>query len=63
MSEEPHSIGKALTGSWAGMWRYRVGDYRVIAQIVRAQVLVNVVKVGHRSEVYDVRESDSRVIR
>jgi mRNA interferase RelE/StbE len=49
---DPYSVGDALTGVWKGFWRYRVGDYRVICRIEKAQVLVMVVRIGHRSEVY-----------
>lgn len=50
--EDPRSRGKALTANKAGLWRWRVGDYRVVADIVDARVVVIVVDVGHRSKIY-----------
>lgn len=50
--EDPRSRGKALTGNFAGFWRYRVGDYRVICHIESDILLVLVVDVGHRKEIY-----------
>jgi mRNA interferase RelE/StbE len=48
----PYAIGSALTGEWTGHWRYRVGDYRVICKIWDTKLVVMVVKVGHRRDVY-----------
>lgn len=51
--DDPRKLGKALKGStWGDMWRYRCGDYRIIAQIVDLDVVVIVVRVGHRKDVY-----------
>ncbi|CAB0486908.1 type II toxin-antitoxin system RelE/ParE family toxin [Corynebacterium diphtheriae bv. mitis] len=51
--EDPRLRGKVLTANKSGLWRWRVGDYRIIADIVDARVVVVVVDVGHRSKVYD----------
>ena len=51
-SPSPYDLGKQLTGRWAGHWRYRVGDYRVICKMRNAELVVSVVKAGHRSGVY-----------
>ena len=49
----PRSIGEALTGSTLGdYWKYRVGDYRIIADIQDKRVCVQVVRLGNRLEVY-----------
>jgi len=48
---DPRSSGRALRGD-AHAWRYRVGDYRLICDLVDDQVLVYVIRVGHRREVY-----------
>ncbi|CAB0979424.1 type II toxin-antitoxin system RelE/ParE family toxin [Corynebacterium diphtheriae] len=45
--------GKALTGNWAGFWRWRVGDYRLVAAIEDDRVVIVVVSIGHRSQVYE----------
>jgi mRNA interferase RelE/StbE len=51
--EDPRSIGEALTGSKLGeYWKYRVGDYRIVAQIEDKQLRILVVKIGNRREVY-----------
>ena len=51
-TDNPRQSGKALTGSYAGLWRYRVGDYRLVCQLQNAQLGVLMVKLGHRSDVY-----------
>jgi mRNA interferase RelE/StbE len=49
---DPRQAGSALLGDLSGYWRYRVGDYRVLCRIVDHELLVLVVEVGHRSDVY-----------
>ena len=49
---DPRQRGRTLTGVWAGHWRYRVGDYRVICHIQDEALRILVVEVGHRSQVY-----------
>lgn len=51
-AENPRDFGKALTGSLKGRWRFRVGDYRVICSIKDDRLVVLVIDVGHRREVY-----------
>ena len=48
----PRSNGKALTGPLGGLWRYRVGDCRVICDIQDDSVRVLVVRIGNRREIY-----------
>lgn len=48
----PRETGKALTGPLGGLWRYRVGDYRIIAEIQDDALCVLVVQLGNRREVY-----------
>ena len=51
--EDPRSIGQALKGSRLGeFWKYRVGDYRIIASIEDSALLILVVRIGNRREVY-----------
>lgn len=50
--DDPRKIGKALSGPLGNLWRYRVGDYRVICEIQHQTVTVLVLRVGHRREVY-----------
>ena len=49
----PRRFGRALTGSRIGLWRYRVGDYRLICKIENDRLVVLVLAVGHRREVYE----------
>ncbi len=54
--DDPCSSGEALRGSRLGeFWKYRVGDYRIIASIEDGQVLVFVLRIGNRREVYRER--------
>jgi len=49
----PRRTGKSLHGNHAGEWRYRVGDYRILAKIEDEVVTIYIIEVGHRSNVYD----------
>ena len=51
--ENPRQHGKGLTANRSSQWRYRVGDYRLIADIQEEKVLIMVLDVGHRSRIYD----------
>jgi mRNA interferase RelE/StbE len=51
--ENPRSIGQALHGSRLGeFWKYRVGDYRLICKIEDDRLLILVLRIGHRREIY-----------
>jgi mRNA interferase RelE/StbE len=50
---DPRRFGKGLKADLAGLWRYRVGDYRILCQIRDGELLVLVVAVGHRRDVYE----------
>ncbi len=50
--DDPRSLGSALTGDRAGLWRWRIGDYRVIARIKDERITILIVRVGHRREIY-----------
>jgi mRNA interferase RelE/StbE len=50
---DPRRFGKGLRAGLAGLWRYRVGAYRIICQIKNRELLVLVVSVGHRKNIYD----------
>lgn len=49
---DPRAHGKGLTANRSGQWRYRIGDYRLIADISDEKVTIMIVTVGHRSIVY-----------
>ena len=51
--EDPRRFGKPLLADKSGLWRYRVGDYRIVCRIETEKVVVLVLAVGHRSTVYD----------
>ena len=51
-ASDPRGSGKALVGTKRGLWRWRVGDYRIIADIVDDKVLIMLIDIGHRSSVY-----------
>ena len=49
----PRSFGKSLRHDKFGLWRYRVGDYRIICELDDKMTVATVLAVGHRSTVYD----------
>ncbi|HVT33525.1 MAG TPA: type II toxin-antitoxin system RelE/ParE family toxin [Rhodanobacteraceae bacterium] len=49
--DDPSSLGEALKGRLGELWKYRVGDYRIIADIQDRVVLILVVRIGHRREI------------
>lgn len=53
VDEDPRRFGKGLRSDLSGLWRYRVGDYRIVCQILDGELIVLVVTVGHRRDVYD----------
>lgn len=50
--DDPRTLGSALTGELGGLWRWRIGDYRVVARIEDERITILVVRVAHRREVY-----------
>lgn len=50
---DPRTQGKPLAGDKAGLWRYRIGDYRVICRIEDKNLVVLVLHLGHRRVVYE----------
>ena len=51
--DDPRSIGEALRGDELGRyWKYRVGDYRIVAEILDGRLVIVVIRIGHRGEVY-----------
>lgn len=52
-TDNPRVKGKGLVGDKGGQWRYRIGDYRVICEILDKEVIVYALSVGHRSEIYN----------
>jgi mRNA interferase RelE/StbE len=52
VSENPRDFGKALAYNKKGFWRYRVGNYRLICKIVDEELVVIIIDVGHRKDIY-----------
>lgn len=50
--ENPRDRGKGLVGELSGMWRYRIGDYRIICHIDNGELLITALELGHRREIY-----------
>ncbi len=51
--ENPRLHGKTLIANRAGQWRYRIGDYRLIAVIEDNRLVITALSIGHRREVYE----------
>ena len=51
-TSDPRLHGKALVGNLKGVWRYRVGDYRIFAEIHDKTVTILIVEIDHRREIY-----------
>lgn len=52
-ADDPRRFGKPLAGEFAGLWRYRVGDYRLVVTFEDDRLIVVVLRIAHRREVYD----------
>lgn len=50
--DDPRALGKALRANFSGLWRYRVGDVRIIVRIEFEQIIIVVLAVGQRSDIY-----------
>ena len=51
--DDPRSIGEALSGARLGSyWKYRVGDWRIVCDILDRRIVVRVLRIGNRREVY-----------
>ena len=52
MCEDPRAKGERLSANHSGKWKYRIGEYRILAQIQDEQLIILVIEVGHRKEIY-----------
>ena len=50
---DPRSVGKPLVGNFRGFWRYRVGDYRLICKIEDKKLIIVIVEINHRKNIYN----------
>ena len=51
-TDDPRRFGKVLKGNLRNYWRYRVGDYRIIAEINDKDIKIIIIEIGHRKEIY-----------
>ena len=51
--EDPRIHGKGLTSNRSGQWRYRIGDYRILCDIQDKELIIIMLEIGHRSNIYD----------
>ena len=51
--DDPRQIGASLQGTLSGLWKYRVGDYRLICSVEADRFVVLVLRLGHRREIYN----------
>lgn len=52
--EDPRAFGKPLEENLKGKWRYRVGDYRIICRIEDEEIIILVLQIGHRRDIYKI---------
>ena len=50
--DNPRAFGKSLTANLSGYWRYRIGDYRLLAEILDDEMIIIAIDINHRSKVY-----------
>ncbi len=51
--ENPRVKGKSLKGELKEYWRYRVGDYRILSKIIDNELIILVIDIGHRKDIYN----------
>lgn len=51
LAKDPH-LGKPLSGPYKGLWKYRIGDYRIIYSIEKDRLVIFVLRIRHRKDVY-----------
>ena len=51
--DNPRQHGKGLVANRSGQWRYRVGDYRILAEIQENKLVILVLTIGHRRDIYN----------
>jgi mRNA interferase RelE/StbE len=52
ISENPRLLGASLKGNLGCFWKYRIGDYRLVCQIEDKKLMVLVIRIGHRKDIY-----------
>ena len=52
-TDDPFASAHAMTGDKVGLWRYRIGDYRILSKIDKGRLIILLLEIGHRSNIYD----------
>jgi mRNA interferase RelE/StbE len=52
LAKDPINLGKPLTGEFKGLYRYRFTNYRVIYTISKEKILISIISIGHRKNIY-----------
>jgi mRNA interferase RelE/StbE len=52
VAQDPRSIGSKLSGTSRDFWRFRVGDYRLVAELRQGELVILMIRIAHRREVY-----------
>jgi mRNA interferase RelE/StbE len=52
LAQDPKGLGKPLKGEFQGYWRYRWGDYRVVYKISEREILILILRIGNRKDIY-----------
>ncbi|MBU6140677.1 MAG: type II toxin-antitoxin system RelE/ParE family toxin [Proteobacteria bacterium] len=55
LRKSPKVFGKNLRGNLKKFWRYRVGDYRILCELKNSELIVLVIEIGHRGNVYKIK--------
>lgn len=50
--DDPRKLGKSLSGNRSNQWRYRKGNYRIIADIQDKEIIILILDIGHRKDIY-----------
>lgn len=53
LAKNPRQLGAQLSGDFSGYYRYRMGDYRIIYKVLEDIVCIDIIRVGHRKDVYE----------
>lgn len=51
-TEDPKALGKSLKGNLKEYWRYRIGNYRILADIDNDEIKIIIFNIGHRKDIY-----------
>ena len=55
LSDNPKAYGKELSGNMAGLYRFRINNYRLITKIEEKKLIIYALGLGHRSRIYEIQ--------